>query len=584
MPRFLCPLFHLFDSQKVVAKLVGLVVTCSTAAALAISCPVAGPHTPSDAEAAFLKGDYDKATTLYQAQLQAQPNDNAAIGGLVEVLLRQQKVADAIALVQKGLAASPKAVVLMNANADVLYRHGTPWLAGTVAEDTFKEYPCNARNHLMRAKLFRLNSLYASEQKELRLAHQLDPYDPAIRRAWIGTLSTRQRIAELEAYLASPTGDDAEDIRHMQMYLETLKKRLTEPHKACRLASPVESTKIPFALLMRDATHVRAFGLEVKLNDHKARLEIDTGATGLLVSRSVAERAGLKPFVENEVGGIGAAGEKKAYSAYADKIQIGSLEFHDCMVEVLDSRNVMDESDGLIGMDVLSGFLVTLDYPQQQLELGPLPPRPTETGPQTPTLKTGEGTPEEEEGDSSPSANTSSQNGDKDAAAKAPAPAPAPAAKGPYDRYIAPEMASYNKVFRVGHQLMIPTALNQPSNPPKLFILDTGSFSTTISPEAAREVTKLRGDDRMTVHGISGKVEKVYSADNVTFYFASLAQPGRDVVSFDISNISKGTGLEVSGLIGATTLGQLTMHIDYRDGLVKFDYDPKRPYRRMLPN
>jgi hypothetical protein len=32
----------------------------------------------------------------------------------------------------------------------------------------------------------------------------------------------------------------------------------------------------------------------------------------------------------------------------------------------------------------------------------------------------------------------------------------------------------------------------------------------------------------------------------------------------------------VSGLIGANTLAQPTMHIDYRDGLVKFDYDPSR--------
>jgi len=129
----------------------------------------------------------------------------------------------------------------------------------------------------------------------------------------------------------------------------------------------------------------------------------------------------------------------------------------------------------------------------------------------------------------------------------------------------------------------MPTALNKPANPPKLFILDTGSFTTTISPEAAREITKLRNDDSMTIHGVSGKVDKVYSADNVTFYFGSLAQVGRDVVSFDVSKISKDTGLEISGFIGATTLSQVAMHIDYRDGLVKFDYDPSRGYKRMLP-
>jgi clan AA aspartic protease (TIGR02281 family) len=418
-----------------------------------------------------------------------------------------------------------------------------------------------------------LSSFYASEQRELRIAHQLDPYDPAIRRQWICTLSTGQRIAELEQYLASPTGDDPEDIRRMKTYLEALQKRLTEPHKSCRLVSSANSTEIPFAMLMRDATNIRAFGLEVKLNDHNARLEIDTGAGGILVSRSVAQRAGLKPFVETEVGGIGSEGQKKAYAAYADSIKIGSLEFHDCMVEVIDSRNVVD-TDGLIGMDVLSGFLVTLDYPIRKLELGPLPPRPTDTGSQVPALHTGEGSEDDE--DTLATGVTSGSAGQpaaKDSAAK-PAIVSAPTPKGPQDRYIAPEMRSYNSVYRVGHQLMIPTALNKATNPSKLFILDTGAFSTTISPEAAREVTKLHSNDTIKVTGISGEVKKVYSADNVTFYFASLAQKAVNVVSIDTSNLSKGDGLEISGLIGANTLDQLTMHIDYRDGLVKFDYKP----------
>ena len=560
--------------------LLSIIFLSSSAAALGVSCEVAAPHTPSEAESAFLKGDYDQAVTLYQTQLKLKPNDPATVAGLVEVLLRQQKVADAADLIQKALVAQPKSTPLLTAKAEVLYRQGTPWLAGAVVEDTFKEDPCNARLHLMRARLFRLNSLYASERSELRTAHSLDPYDPDIRGEWIGTLPIRQRIKELEAYLATPTGDDAEDIRQTKRYLEALKKRLIGPHKACRLASPTESTEVPFIFLLQDATHIRAFGLEVKLNDHKSRLEIDTGASGIVVSRTVAEHVGLKPFAENEVGGIGNEGGKKGYAAYADSIKIGSLEFHDCMVEVVDSRNIVD-SDGLIGMDVLSSFLVTLDYPVQKLELGPLPARPSDTGPQAPALHT-ESESEEDDADATTPTPAASSDG-KASESKTPVSPAVAASKGPQNRYIAPEMKSYTRVFRVGHQLMIPTALNQSTNPPKLFILDTGSFSTTISPEAAREVTKLRADDTIIVHGISGKVEKVYSADHVTFYFANLSQPGRDVVSFDISNISKDTGLEISGLIGATTLGQLTMHIDYRDGLVKFDYDPSRGYHRLLP-
>jgi len=542
--------------------------------AFGVACKIAVQHPPSKAEIAFFNGDYDKAVALYSDQLKDHPDTPPAVAGLVGALLRQQKVAEAADAVQKGMNIEPSSAVLLAAQAEVLYRQGTPWLAGKAVTAAMQIDPCLPRSHLMLARLFRLNSLYASEQRELRTAHQLDPFDPAIQSAWIGTLSTSQQIAELEAYLASPTGDDPDDIRHMKMYLETLKKRESEPHKSCRLVSSATSTEIPFVLLMRDATHIRAFGLEVKLNDQKSRLEIDTGASGLVISRSVAEHAGLKPFSTTELGGIGDKGEKSGYTAYADKLQIGALEFHDCVVRVIDSKNVVDV-DGLIGMDVFSRFLVTLDFPMRKLQLGPLPPRPGEAGPQTPALETRESSDQ----DSSAASGDKSPDGDDNGAVTAKAaPAASSAPKGPQDRYIAPEMATYTKIYRIGHDLLIPTQLNQ-SEMQRLFILDTGSWSTALSPAVAREVTKVHSDDTLTVKGVSGSVQKVYEADEVTFRFANLKQTAENVASFDTSNISKNIGLEVSGLIGANTLTQVTMHVDYRDGLVKFDYDPNRGYR-----
>ena len=65
-------------------------------------------------------------------------------------------------------------------------------------------------------------------------------------------------------------------------------------------------------------------------------------------------------------------------------------------------------------------------------------------------------------------------------------------------------------------------------------------------------------------------------ADSITFKFANLSQKVQDVVAFDSPQISKGLGMEVSGFIGAPTLHQLTVSIDYRDNLVHFAYDPKR--------
>jgi hypothetical protein len=93
-------------------------------------------------------------------------------------------------------------------------------------------------------------------------------------------------------------------------------------------------------------------------------------ASGLLISRPVAKQAGLTSSDTAEVGGIGDEGDKSAYTAYLDSIRIGSLEFRDCAVTVLESRSVNGE-DGLIGMDLFSNLLVTLDYPMHKIVLAP---------------------------------------------------------------------------------------------------------------------------------------------------------------------------------------------------------------------
>ncbi len=329
---------------------------------------------------------------------------------------------------------------------------------------------------------------------------------------------------------------------------------------------------------------MRAYGLDVKLNGHPTRLEIDTGAGGLVVSRAVAERAGLKAFSKAELGGIGDQGYKPGFSAYADSIHIGNLEFQDCPVHVLDTRNSLDE-DGLIGMDVLSAFLVTLDYPMHKLLLGPLPPRPGESAPGEPTLKTGDS--DEEEGENiaehlkeeqgKPALGIQAPSNAGSAPASGNAGSSQSVAKAPHDRYIAPEMKDHTKVYRVGHSLILPASLN--GKEMRLFILDTGAFATLISPDAARDVTHVHGDSFDRVKGISGEVKKVYTADSITFHFAHLAETANDVISIDTSRISRNVNMEISGFIGFNTLKLLTIHIDYRDGLVKFDYDPNRGYK-----
>ena len=289
------------------------------------------------------------------------------------------------------------------------------------------------------------------------------------------------------------------------------------------------------------------------MNGKHKRLELDTGASGLLISRGSAISAGLIPEAEIKTGGLGDRGPADAYVTHVDNIRIGDMEFRNCVVRVLEKRSALDV-DGLIGSDVFRNYLVTIDTPSRELRLAPLPSLPNQA-PKPAGLATGG------EGEIPSNTGTGAE--------------PRPA---PRDRYVPPEMKDWARVYRIGHHLIVPTYLVLPtgvsSGPPKLFILDTGASTPLISPAAAREVTHVESNDRMHIHGINGEVKDVKQADDLTIQFAGVRQRMVGTTSIDTSGISKNVGLEISGFIAFPTLSELILTIDYRDDLLHAVYDP----------
>jgi predicted aspartyl protease len=95
---------------------------------------------------------------------------------------------------------------------------------------------------------------------------------------------------------------------HMQQYLEYLKARALRPTSACRLVSNLTSTEAPLVNLVRDPSHLRGYGLEVDFGETKSKLLVDTGASGIVINRRIAEKAGLKQISATTMGGIGDKG------------------------------------------------------------------------------------------------------------------------------------------------------------------------------------------------------------------------------------------------------------------------------------
>ncbi len=278
----------------------------------------------------------------------------------------------------------------------------------------------------------------------------------------------------------------------------------------------------------------------------------------------MAEHAGLRPIAGLEVSGAGTQAPQGGYFAYADSVKIGNLEFKSCVVQVSDGRSGLD-TDGQIGTDVFSNFLVTVDFPREKLTLGPLPPYPGMVSP-TPSLTT------QEAGTSDERSEGVSRKVMKDTTPAAPT-------DGPHDRYIAPEMQKWTAVYRVGPRLIIPTTLSDQRV--RLFLLDTRSQTTAISPSAAREVTKVRSTNVFgALRDNSGPVPS-YSGDKIVFRFAHLQQEKGNVLSYATSRFSKSLGTEISGFISFDMLGVLVVKIDYRDGLMDFQYSAHQGYQHI---
>ena len=505
----------------------------------------------------FAAGKFAEAAEAYRGAIKASPEAVNAQAGLVRALLRLDRPDEANEVATKALATHPGAATLLAEMGDVHFRRGEMSEAEGSYIAAYKADKTNAHALWGLARLYGSYSLHRKAYDLRNAAHQLAPNDPEIRRAWLNQLPRRDRVKALEEYLAGPHPDDEEQTENLRLYLAFLKATVDKPVHACKLISKVDKTETKLQALRQSANHTVAAGMMVGINDKKAKLELDTGASGIVIGSRLAEQAGLTRISDSKFGGAGDKGRQSGYVAHADKLTIGELEFHDCVVEVSDKKNIIDR-DGLIGADVFDSYLIDIDLPGERMLLTPLPKRPDDVE-QDKSLNSG--------GDEESSAKEEGEGEQKPAAVRK--------IVLPKDRYVAPEMANWSRIFHFGHLLLIPTIANDKPKP-MLFLIDTGAFGNTLTLKAARQVGKPYEDPYIHVHGLSGSVEHVYRVDGVKLQFGRFVSPSQSYVSFNMDSLSRNAGTEVSGTLGFEMLRMLEVKIDYRDGLVDFTYDRNR--------
>lgn len=522
--------------------LAALAVIASALPAYSITCSVRrSPLSPGDI--AMAHNDYARAESLYAEESKSGPEADRLHAALIRAQLRQSKIAEAEKDAVAWSDAQPKNSWALTALGEVQWREGKVEDAVHGVYSTRSADPCNPQIHADLATIYRMGGLYGSANREIGIARQLDPIDDDIESDWILLQPRAVQLSELTRYLdqASFLSDDE------RKSLIKRKERLSQPAASgCHLVTPVASASIPFRALQDGPASATFWGLPVSFNGKVRSLEIDTGATGLVLTKSAARALHLEPEAQFKAGGIGDDGDVDSFVAKVASIKIGPLEFQDCDVQVLGKNpEGLSAEDGLIGGDVFSHFLFTLDFPGRTLKLDPLPPRPNDVAStDAPSLDTG-------------------VSASSDA---------------PRDAYRDPSMKDWDRVWRSGHDLIMDVRLSK-TGPWKLFIIDTGSQMDLISPDAAREVGKVSNGSAVSIRGISGEVKKTWTTGPMTLYFSNFGAPSNGLLSIDTSRMGKSTGVEISGFIGSPTLHQLTMSIDYRDNLVHFTYDPNRVQR-----
>jgi Tfp pilus assembly protein PilF/predicted aspartyl protease len=512
----------------------------ANAAPLKKSCSV-NTSAPNPAETALNKGDFKPAEDLFRPLLAKDANDDAAHEGLIRALIAQNKVDDAAKDAESWIAAVPTNSMALTALGDVRFRQGNPREGFAQFQKAVQADLCNARAHYGEARVDDLAGYFASGKQEIEQAYKLHPTDDDIYGAWISTRPRAERLKLMADYVEHSDQITDKNRKEMKTDLESQ----SQFHASdCRMtaASPREAT-VPIVPVMENPVIFLGFGLDVKFNGQRHRLQIDTGATGILVSRDVAKSLGIKSEASDSVSGVGDKGSVKATIGHVASIKIGGLEFTNCPVEVLDKQSVVG-TEGLIGGDVFSKSLLTLDFPKRELRVAPLPERPGEK---------------------------KIDPANQDAAADED--------PEPHDPYVAPGMEKWQWVFRSGHELLMPTGIVQSKRmkdesawKEKLFIMDTGAEMNMISPAAAKEVTKVASNGSLEIEGISGKVNKVFEAEKFTLSFAGQRLDSMSMSSFDSTKDSHNIGVEMSGFLGAPALFQLVLHIDYRDNLVLCEY------------
>ena len=359
-----------------------------------------------------------------------------------------------------------------------------------------------------------------SARKAFERAYELDPRDPDVIVALAGAqASDDTRGLLLEEYLGAAGEKDAHMMEGVRSQLELWCK--APAAKTSTLVSPLKPYKIRLNIMRRRPTVSDGMYVLGSFNGGKPlKLQLDTGASGIHLNQRAADAVGLTALAPSNAFGLGDGGWQKTQIGLAERFSVGDAAWANVPVE-FSERNLFDDSDGLLGTDVFSRFLIRMDIPEEFMELTPLPPY---------------------------------EDGGED--------------WREHDRVVPENTPSALLARRVGHSLLVPVLVNGKSV--SYFLVDTGASMNMISEDYARRFTSVGITEMVRMKGVSGEVRKLYSATLIRMQFGHFAQEDHGMLALKLNDLNRANGVQMNGILGWPTLSQLVITLNYREGIVDF--------------
>jgi tetratricopeptide (TPR) repeat protein len=435
-----------------------------------------------------------------------------AVDSVADLLLFDDYLKAEALLDQRPAGLSPAAVLAYR--GEVAFRKGY----FSAAEDFYRRALTTdqktARAH---------NGLGKLAMAKLRIDEAIGHFDKAVS---LDPAESLYRLHASDAYSAN--GNVQEQRKQIEEYIRLKPKdldRLAEVQaglatiRALQAFGPIgqiEAPTRPLPIPFRRTLNLIFSDVFIN-NQGPFRFAIDSGATLTAITPEVVTALGLKPVTTTVMHGIGGTGKAESSMFRVDTLQIGGIRIRNLPVGTYNDPVVSALADGIIGTTALAEFIVSINYPENRIDLR--------------------------------RDNTSPPPGETDTI----------------------------PAWFFSNLLLVPAEVNgRPGN----FLVDSGAVTSVLSQTMAAQLGVTRDTPgakaNTSVGGVGGADGSVLMTPEVTVKISKTTQKFPSMLAIDLKEFSKMIGTDISGIMGFDLLDGREVTLDYGKPEVRLTRPPGR--------